>query len=273
MAPATSRLRELARPVLGHPRVLPAAALALRAATTRDPVRFAGRELAGREALVLYGLRSGPLRVGVRHGTGDVVTLGEVFHERDYAPPAEVLAALPDAPRILDLGANVGMFGVDALQRWPKASVIAYEPDPDNAAVHSRVIGANGLGDRWTLVEAAAGAAGGVASFLTGQVALSRVVDGPLGGEVVQVEVVDVLDEVGRSDLVKIDVEGGEWPILADPRFAANPPRALAAEVHPEGCPAEDPLAEARRLLDAAGMAVHVVWQRGPYAMLWAWRT
>lgn len=42
------------------------------------------------------------------------------------------LASLPDlkAPRILDIGANVGAFTWHALERWPDAYVVAVEPHP-----------------------------------------------------------------------------------------------------------------------------------------------
>ena len=78
-----------------------------------------------------------------------------------------------------------------------------------SAAVHRRAIEANGLGDRWRLVEAFAGAAAGTTSFAAGQHAVSR------AGEGIEVPVVDVLPELTAADLVKIDVEGAEWPILA----------------------------------------------------------
>ncbi len=264
-----SRLRTL----LAHPRVVPATALALRARTVRPSWRFAGRELTRRKGLNLYTARAGGLEVGVRHGTGDVVTLGEVFHERDYEPPAAVEALLGPAPRILDLGANVGMFGAWALGRWPGADVTAYEPDPANAAVHERVIAANGLAERWRVVRAAAGAEDGSVHFAAGGVALSHVV-GEATHATIEVELRDVLPGLAAVDLLKLDVEGGEWPILQDPRFAAAPPRALAMEYHADGAPGPDPREEAVRLLAAAGLQVLDI-RRHAHGdgMLWAWRT
>jgi FkbM family methyltransferase len=263
-----SRLRSLVHPVLGHRRVEPAVALVLRARTVRPSWRFVARELLRRRGLALYRLRGGAASVGVRHRTGDVVTLGEVFHEHDYEPPSAVDALLGPTPRILDLGANVGMFGAFALQRWPAATIRGYEPDPDNASVHERVIAVNDAGARWSLEQAAAGATNGTARFAGGQAALSHLAsDGEL-----EVEVHDVLAAVAEADLLKIDVEGGEWAIIGDPRFADAPPRALAMEYHPEGCPAGEPRAEAERLLHAAGMRTAIVWERDRYGMLWAWR-
>jgi FkbM family methyltransferase len=267
----STRLRALVRPALGHPRVMPATALALRARTVRPAWRFAARELARRPGLMLYRAPgAGGLLVGLRHGTGDVVTLGEVFHELDYVPPPAVAAVLPAAPRVLDLGANVGLFGAYALGRWPEATVVAYEPDPANAAVHERVVAANGLQDRWRVERAAAGAADGTARFASGEIALSRLAD---DGDL-EVRVVDVLDEIAAADLLKVDIEGGEWPILADPRFAARPPRVVAMEYHATGAPGPDPRAEAERLLHGAGFQTAAIRRHAQGdGMLWAWRT
>jgi FkbM family methyltransferase len=277
--PMAASLRERARALAAHPRIVPATALVLRARTVRRPWRFALRELAGRRGLVLHPLRASGARVGVRHGTGDVVTLGEIFHERDYEPPAPVAARLDGhpAPRLVDLGANVGMFGAQALARWPAATCTGYEPDPANAAVHARVIAANGWEDRWELRRAAAGSQDGAAAFVAGEIALSRLA--AVGGAgttraAIDVRVEDVLPVVARADLVKMDIEGGEWAILGDPRFAAAPPLALVMEYHADGAPAgADPRDAASALLAAAGLEVVEARRTGHGAgMLWAWR-
>lgn len=37
-----------------------------------------------------------------------------------------------DKPIILDIGANVGAFAIWAIQKWPKANIYCYEPNPEN---------------------------------------------------------------------------------------------------------------------------------------------
>jgi hypothetical protein len=37
--------------------------------------------------------------------------------------------------RVLDLGANIGLFGAWALGRFPVESILALKPDPENASV------------------------------------------------------------------------------------------------------------------------------------------
>jgi len=248
---------------------MPFTALLLRARIVRGAPVFCARELGHRAGARTYALRATGMHVVIRHGTGDVVTLGEVFHEQDYAIPSRVSAALGVPERILDLGANIGLFGIFAAERWPRAQIQAYEPDPANAAVHRQVIAANAMQEQWRLVQAAAGAADGEARFVSGQVALSSL---DAGGDIA-VPVCDVLHAIADADLVKMDIEGGEWPILTDPRFAASPPSVIVLEYHPQGCHGPDPHASIAELLAGAGLQTIEIWRRDDgYGMLWAWR-
>lgn len=264
MGAVTERLRRVG----AHPRIEPATALALRGRQVRETGRFVLRELCRRRGERAYRLRESGMEVRVRHRSGDVVTLGEIFHRPDYEPPSPGWIVRPD--RILDLGANVGMFGLWAHARWPRARITAYEADPANAAVHARVIQRNGLDDRWRLVRAAAGASDGKARFASGAVALSHVVEE--GGDL-EVDLRDVLPEIAETDLLKMDIEGGEWAILGDQRFAARPPRAVVLEYHPRMCPGNDPHTTVLELLASAGMQTAVVWSRSDgHGLIWARR-
>jgi FkbM family methyltransferase len=260
------------RPWLERPGVVPWIALGLRAACVSQPLGFAGRELLHRRVLARYRLRGSGLTVYIRHGTGDVVTLGEVFDKPDYAPVEPVRRLLGDAPRVLDLGANVGLFGAYALGLWPGATVTAFEPDPENAAVHRKAIEANGLGTRWRLVESAAAAHDGPVSFAAGRAALSHVVrEGE--GATIEVEARDVLPLLAEADLLKLDVEGAEWEVLGDPRFEREAPPAVVLEYHPEGAPGP-PAATVEELFARMGYRTAPIWQREDgYGMLWAWRS
>jgi FkbM family methyltransferase len=264
---------EALRKLMGHPRLLPLTALLLRARTVRSSTVFLTRESLRRKGISVYRLRESGLRVAIRHGTGDVVTLGEVFHEHDYRPPPVVSEALGQVRSIVDLGANVGLFGVFAAGCWPEAEILAFEPDPDNVTVHERAISENGLRARWSLVPAAAGTSDGQATFAVGQIALSHVVDGEPDGPTCEVPVRDVLPRLARADLLKMDIEGGEWAILGDPRFREAPPRVLVIEYHPRMCPDPDPRAAVESRLRAAGLRLHAIWHRADgHGMLWAWR-
>lgn len=269
---ADPRAVEQLRRIFGHPRIVPLTALLLRARTVRPSAPFVARELLRRRSVHLYRLPFSGLRVWIRHRTGDVVTLGEVFHRRDYAPVPEAEAALSDVREIVDLGANIGLFGAFAAARWPEARITAYEPDPANVAIHRRTIASNGLEHRWTVVPAAAGSEAGEVRFRAGHHALSRLAEAS-ERDAITVPMEDVLPLVVGADLVKIDIEGGEWVILTDPRFRLSPPRALVLEYHPYLCPGADARAEALAALAAAGMRVVPLWHGDEgYGMLWAWR-
>src|SRR5579871_2172288 len=210
-----------------------AAARVICARLVRESPAFFVRELVRPPGIHVYHVRENGMRVAIRHRSVDAATLAEAFYHHWYDPPAEVAAAVGSPTRILDLGGNIGIFGVKAVAAWPEAAVVAYEPDPANAEVHDRVIAANGLGARWTVIHAAAGAAEGEVRLAAGRGPGSFVLaEGASDERELAVQLCDVMPELTRSDFVKIDIEGGEWPILTDPRFAANPPRTLVLEYH-----------------------------------------
>ncbi len=232
--------------------------------------RFALRELTGSRAAFSYGIENGAARVVVRHNSSDVWTLVEVVHLRSYDPPPavhELLHSLGRPPRVLDLGANVGMFGALTLARDPHAVVRAYEPDPSNAAVHRRCMELNGSPSSWTLVQACAATSNGSVRFDAHGNDSSRVSD---AAGTLEVEARDVVSEMARFDLVKMDIEGSEWDILADPRFGGA--TAVVLEYHATRCPEADPEAAATRLLAEAGYETACVFRRGEVGGLWAWR-
>jgi FkbM family methyltransferase len=264
------------RRLLQHPFVEPLVSTGLLARHVTAPVRFALADTLGGDRVVAHRLRSSGLEVLIEHGSLDVHTFDEIFHRQIYAPPPEVdsaLAGLGRALRILDVGANIGLFGAWALGRWPDALVEAYEPDPRNAALHRRTIGRNRREGVWTLHEAAAAAQDGTLRFAAGRYVLGRPAD-PGDAAAVVVRKVDVLPSLLASDLVKIDAEGSEWEILGDPRFVTTAARAIALEYHPDLCPDDDARAVAAERLQAAGFEVRDVPTPAPpgYGSVWAWR-
>jgi FkbM family methyltransferase len=247
---------------------------ALRGTLVRSPLRFALNELRPGEVTASYRLREGEVSIVLRHHTPDVLVLDEVFSQREYEFPPAVRAVLDKAAsplRIVDLGANIGLFGAFALTRYPHASIVAFEPDPANAAIHARTIEANQTA-HWTLVQAAAAAAPGTMRFSSDDFTRSHAARA--GEDAIDVAAEDVLPRIREADLVKIDIEGGEWALFGDARFAETEARVVVVEYHPESCPDSDPQAEAERALVGAGFEV----SRGPATpefgtgVLWGWR-
>ncbi|MGB5037522.1 MAG: FkbM family methyltransferase [Blastocatellia bacterium] len=186
----------------------------------------------------------------------------------DYdAPVADCLrGVIRPGMTCLNVGANVGIFAIQ-MAAWcgPDGRVIAFEPNPDTAALLRRHIEMNNLGSRIRVVQAATAAESGMMDFYAaGTDGMSRLGSpNPLlaATTVVQVEVT-TLDsycerESIRPDVVLMDVEGYEVFALRGFRqtIASNPNMQLVVEFHPSswadaGCTA----GEMRELLESLGL-------------------
>lgn len=247
----------------------------LRSALVRERASFVRNELRPRPVMATYHLRESGIAVTLRHHGGDVMALDEIFSQGEYELPRPVehsLAARTEPLRVVDLGANIGLFGAWLLGRFPDASILAFEADPQNAAVHRSTIAANGLGEQWLLIEAFAGTKTGTTRFVDGLFGLSHEAGGAEDG--IEVPTVDVLPELLRADLVKIDIEGAEWPLVTDPRFRDLTARAVVLEYHSPGCPAASPRAAAEGALRTAGYQFLHVGEKPVLGagVLWGWR-
>ncbi len=246
----------------------------------RGRSRFLRGQFAG-HGTARYELRRRPGVFHLRHGSGDVAILNKIFardpRHSSYEPPAAVAAALDanPAPRILDVGANIGLFGVYALGRWPEARITSFEPDPDNFRVLDLTVRANQRDGSWDDVPVAVSNAVGELSFAPGDGAKSHLAPGEDGEATITVPAVDFFDRLGDGvDLVKMDIEGGEWQILADPRLATAPIRVIRLEWHTLLCPEQDARAAAIALFKAGGFpnVVDGDRQHQRNGVLWAWR-
>ena len=87
-----------------------------------------------------------------------------------------------------------------------------------------------------------------------------------------QVQRQDVFPFLEASDLVKIDIEGAEWEILADARFHRLASRALVLEYHPAYTPEPDPHQLVALALERGGYRVGRR-RAGPDGVtIWAWK-
>jgi len=222
-----------------------------------------------------YRLRDSDVRIVLRHGGADIWTFNELFELALYEPPIvvrDMLRKRPSPLRVLDLGANVGLYGALIRRAEPRASMVAFEPDPTNRALLEACIALNAREGDWTLVPACAATSDGTVAFSATGDPESRAVDLPPTADVVTVEKRDVFPYVDGVDLLKMDIEGGEWELISDERFGGA--LAVVLEYHPFGCPGEDPHREADRFLEAAGYRIIPVY-RSPdgHGMVWAWRS
>jgi FkbM family methyltransferase len=252
-----------------------------------DPVRFVANELALRRVTRRYTVRTSGRQVLIRHPLLDAFVLEEVLGGSAYDLPSDVLTVLTGRQvKIVDVGAHVGMATLALLDQLPDGEVIAIEAHPDSARLLKANISINGLDDRVTAMAVAAGVSEGV-MVMEGHSGLAHAArdDRELTDDIpflhraapdakaVSVPVIDVLPLIADADLLKIDIEGSEWPILADSRFKTLSARAVVLEYHPQGAPGPDPAAAAAALLRGAGFTVGKPFNvRGDAGVMWAWK-
>jgi FkbM family methyltransferase len=150
------------------------------------------------------------------------------WQRREIDTAVQVLAAagrLPPNAVFVDIGAHIGTHTIYALRTGRFARVIAFEPEPRNAALLAKNLEANGLSHAAMIVPKAAGAAVGSAVLHlhprnTGAHAIGAppAVDGTARLEVSVVRVDDELERLGvpleNVALAWIDVEGYEPQVL-----------------------------------------------------------
>lgn len=214
-----------------------------------------------------YHLRSTGERVWLRHHTGDVAILRkfEAYHYYDFPPPvAEKLNGR--AISVVDLGANIGLFGLHASAQADVSRMVSFEPDAENVALLERI--ARGSGIEWELVAACASSRDGEVTFAGGRANLSRIAETGT-----PVPMVDAVPYLLSADLAKVNIEGAEWEILTDPRFVAGAPEALIIEYHDIATSSPDIHALAEQLLSAAGYVHQSVVNRSESnGLVWAWK-
>ena len=140
-----------------------------------------------------------------------------------------------ETPRILDCGANVGLASLYFKHRYPRARLTAYEADPALAAMADANLHANGAADA-EVVHSALWTSNGELTFRcdgsdSGMIAsLPGAVDGR-STFVRSLRLRDLL-EAEPIDLLKLDIEGAEDPVLEDCEPALHRVRAMILDLH-----------------------------------------
>lgn len=205
------------------------------------------------------GSRAGELRIlGQRIRFGSARMLLVLFEEIFIAEPYKV--SLASKPCIVDCGANIGMSMAYFFARHPGAEITAFEPDRTNfgflsvnsqrnnwrAAVHAQALDET-VGERvWNTFGAAGTLVAGFrtelsasapsSTYLVRTARLSSYIDGPV-------------------DLLKLDVEGAEHPIIHDLIETGKIAwvKKIVMEYHHHIVPSEDDLGTLLRALEGAG--------------------
>jgi FkbM family methyltransferase len=174
-----------------------------------------------------------PFRISFASGgfefqeVSDIATFWQIFYRDIY--PVKSSDRL-----IVDAGANIGSFSLYALQNAPNAEIIAIEPAPDSCSRIRAMLRSNKLESHVTLHEAALGEMAGETTIqLEGGSQFRRT--GLAGHPVAKVKL-DSLIPPGKSvDLLKIDIEGGEYEVLRSMSpDTLRRVRRIILEFHPE---------------------------------------
>jgi FkbM family methyltransferase len=165
------------------------------------------------------------VRRGMTGATGNIYC---GLHE--YVDMAFVLHLLRDDDLFLDVGANIGSYTVLA-SRVCGARSISIEPDPGSVISLQRNIEINRIRDRVEVVEAALGAAPGLAQFSIGFDTTNKIVaDISETSREVRLTSLDALVGDRRPTMIKMDVEGYEAEVLKGAQRTLKMDSLLAVE-------------------------------------------
>ena len=202
-----------------------------KSAGARGAFTFELRDLG---TFTVEGRRLGPFRENL---------LEEAYYAR---LPTAARALLPEAPIVLDVGANVGYFALDTFLRYPAAKVYSFEPHPFCIGeLHAER--ARFPQFEWAVDARALGEADGALTLHTTSLSEFSSTSGmrphERHGAAVEVPVVTLdtaLAEHGLTwvDYAKIDAEGGEYPLVYGASAEAlQSIRVLAVETHEDPRP------------------------------------
>jgi FkbM family methyltransferase len=169
----------------------------------------------------------GGIELRYRLNRGDMQSIREVWIDEAYRLPFDVTPKL-----VVDLGANIGLTSLWLAHRYGCTTIVAVEPQPENARLARLNLARNNI--EATVVEAAVGTSDCTVYFKEeadsnlGHVATS-------GRPVRQVSMDTVLGNLppgAEVDLIKMDIEGGEGPLLEDNLDWLRRVRSIIAETH-----------------------------------------
>jgi FkbM family methyltransferase len=152
-----------------------------------------------------------------RRDSTDLLVFDQIFRKREY----RCLDEIDSADLIVDCGANVGYASAYFLSRFPKATVIAVEPEPGNYCALR--VNVKPYGDRCRTICSAiwphkTGLVLSEAQFRRGgdwafQVRPAEVGEKP---SMVGLDIGTILDESGfdRISILKVDIEGAESAVF-----------------------------------------------------------
>ncbi len=154
----------------------------------------------------------------------------EMFVAEIYKPSTKIDSK--NVKRIIDVGGNVGYSCIYWLNKFPNSHITVFEPHPKHLAQIYTHLKLNQAEKIVTVIPCGA-------SNVAGQLFLTD-----MGGDssitteesenTISVPMIDLFEAVGTEeiDILKIDIEGGEYALLSDPRFADLKCKVITMEWH-----------------------------------------
>ena len=153
-------------------------------------------------------MRSGAKFFVQSNNSSDFAILNEVAIDDVYG-----IENLIAPKRILDVGANTGVFSILAAKKFPNATVIAIEPERANLLKLKRNIEQSGVSNITVVNKAVAAKRGSVSLHIDQSNPGAHSLFGK--GEAQTIEAI-TLDEFLPADVLKLDAEGIEYEIFRD---------------------------------------------------------
>lgn len=185
---------------------------------------------------VLYKFRSGEV-IECRTKSTDINEAVVVLSGIEY-PEQYCQIKTNYKPIIFDIGANIGAFSLYAhrLNKHSKPVMYAFEPHPDNIKLTEANFKRNGLSDYHLLQKAIAGKDGVALFDISGafdSFKLSAKADKTIEVQTVKLSNFCANQNISRIDLLKMDIEGGEYDVIEhDIDFIKDKVATLLVEYH-----------------------------------------
>jgi FkbM family methyltransferase len=171
--------------------------------------------------------RGNPARLAARDQTSDLAVIGSSFGGVAGAGLVDEyeLASLHLSGRFVDVGAHIGSVSIAVLLDNPEATATLVEPIPENLDAIRANLAANGLTDRATVIAGAVGTNAITYLFEGDELAATNRYIGNLtvapkrGSTRIKVRRVTLADLTADGPIaaLKVDCEGGEWALFAEP--------------------------------------------------------
>jgi len=180
------------------------------------------------------------LRNGVILRAPETIDLAFLFHEtwvrQVYNPRGYEIR---NGNTVIDIGANVGVFGAYAASRGPGVKVFAYEPFPENVKWLRRNVEDSGLKNVEIRAQAVASVSGARTlhvdpeKWIMHHLMSDSSEESGISVDCTTLDEIMSTEQIARCDLLKLDCEGSEYEILQSARpETLNRIRRMVGEYH-----------------------------------------